>query len=230
MNAYNSGSSLSDAPPGQGQIQQMPGRPVIDLKKKLVVVGDGGCGKTCLLIVYSQNRFPEEYVPTVFENYVPIIQFEGKTIELALWDTAGQEEYDRLRPLSYPESDVILICFAVDFPTSLANVQDKWFPEINHFCEGVPILLVGLKTDLRKDPNSLAMLQAQGIKPVSPSQGQQVADEIGAAKYVECSAKTKDGVQNVFDTAIREACRKKGWARRAGGGGSAGQKKKCVLL
>lgn len=203
---------------------------MIDLKKKLVVVGDGGCGKTCLLIVYSQNKFPQEYVPTVFENYVPIIQFEGKTIELALWDTAGQEEYDRLRPLSYPESDVILICFAVDFPTSLANVQDKWFPEINHFCEGVPILLVGLKTDLRKDANSLAMLQAQGTKPVTPAQGQHVADEIGAAKYVECSAKTKDGVQNVFDTAIREACRKKGWARRAGVGGAGGAKKKCVLL
>lgn len=93
---------------------------------------------------------------------MPIVKFEGKTIELALWDTAGQEEYDRLRPLSYPESDVILICFAVDFPTSLANVQDKvclccasqgyftlatlltdsdsiltqWYPEINHFCEG----------------------------------------------------------------------------------------------
>lgn len=78
-----------------------------------------------LQIVYSENRFPETYIPTVFENYVPIVRFEGKTIELALWDTAGQEEYDRLRPLSYPESDVILICFAVDFPTSLANVQDK---------------------------------------------------------------------------------------------------------
>ncbi|KAJ9473942.1 putative GTP-binding protein RHO1 (putative) [Pseudozyma hubeiensis] len=228
MNAYQSASTLSDAPPGQGQIQQLPGRPVIDLKKKLVVVGDGGCGKTCLLIVYSQNKFPEEYVPTVFENYVPIIQFEGKTIELALWDTAGQEEYDRLRPLSYPESDVILICFAVDFPPSLANVQDKWFPEINHFCEGVPILLVGTKTDLRKDKNSLAMLQAQGTKPVTAQQGQQVADEIGAVKYVECSAKTREGVQNVFDSAIREACRKKGWARRAGG--AAGGKKKCVLL
>lgn len=78
-----------------------------------------------LQIVYSENRFPESYIPTVFENYVPIVRFEGKTVELALWDTAGQEEYDRLRPLSYPESDVILICFAVDFPTSLANVQDK---------------------------------------------------------------------------------------------------------
>lgn len=77
------------------------------------------------MIAYSENRFPESYIPTVFENYVPIVSFQGKTIELALWDTAGQEEYDRLRPLSYPESDVILICFAVDFPVSLANVQDK---------------------------------------------------------------------------------------------------------
>lgn len=61
----------------------------------------------------------------MFENYVTQVNFEGKSIELALWDTAGQEEYDRLRPLSYPESDVILIVFSVDFPTSLANVQDK---------------------------------------------------------------------------------------------------------
>ncbi|TFY82134.1 hypothetical protein EWM64_g1878 [Hericium alpestre] len=140
-----------------------------DLKKKLVVVGDGGCGKTCLLIVYAENRFPEAYIPTVFENYVTQVPFDGKLIELALWDTAGQEEYDRLRPLSYPESDVILIVFSVDFPVSLANVQDKvratfisvdvqtrffvnqWYPEVAHFCEGTPLILVGTKTDLRRD-------------------------------------------------------------------------------
>lgn len=67
----------------------------------------------------------QAYIPTVFENYVTLKEFEGKLVELALWDTAGQEEYDRLRPLSYPESDVILIVFSIDFPTSLGNVQDK---------------------------------------------------------------------------------------------------------
>lgn len=67
----------------------------------------------------------QAYIPTVFENYVTQVTFEGKLVEFALWDTAGQEEYDRLRPLSYPESDVILIVFSVDFPVSLANVQDK---------------------------------------------------------------------------------------------------------
>ncbi|KAG5985639.1 hypothetical protein E4U43_005962, partial [Claviceps pusilla] len=95
--------------------------------KKIVVVGDGGCGKTCLLISYSQGYFPEKYVPTVFENYItyPTHSPSGKTVELALWDTAGQEEYDRLRPLSYPETDLIFVCFAIDCPNSLDNVLDK---------------------------------------------------------------------------------------------------------
>lgn len=65
------------------------------------------------------------YVPTVFENYVADVEVDGKRVELALWDTAGQEDYDRLRPLSYPDSHVILICFAVDSPDSLDNVQEK---------------------------------------------------------------------------------------------------------
>ena len=73
----------------------------------------------------AYSILPQAYIPTVFENYVTQVPFEGKEVELALWDTAGQEEYDRLRPLSYPESDVILIVFSVDFPTSLANVTDK---------------------------------------------------------------------------------------------------------
>jgi Ras family protein A len=65
------------------------------------------------------------YVPTVFENYVADVEVDGKHVELALWDTAGQEDYDRLRPLSYPDSHVILICFAIDSPDSLDNVQEK---------------------------------------------------------------------------------------------------------
>ena len=95
--------------------------------KKFVVVGDGGCGKTCLLISYSQGYFPQKYVPTVFENYITHTEHRpsGKTVELALWDTAGQEEYDRLRPLSYPETDLLFVCFAIDCPNSLENVMDK---------------------------------------------------------------------------------------------------------
>ncbi|PKI82455.1 RHO4 protein [Malassezia vespertilionis] len=201
----------------------------IELRKKLVVVGDGGCGKTCLLIVYSQDRFPEEYVPTVFENYVPIVEFDKRLVEFALWDTAGQEEYDRLRPLSYPETDVILLCYAVDYPASFVNVQDKWLPEIAHFCEGVPFLLVALKTDLRDDPTSLALLAAQGNKPITSEQGEALAKEVKASRYVECSARTTDGVQDVFQAALEEACKpriKKGKFGLWKGNG----RKKCMLL
>ena len=63
-------------------------------------------------------------MPTVFENYVSDIEVDGKQVELALWDTAGQEDYDRLRPLSYPDTDVILMCFAIDSPDSLENIPE----------------------------------------------------------------------------------------------------------
>ena len=83
----------------------------------------------------------------------------GKTVELALWDTAGQEEYDRLRPLSYPDVDILLVCFAVDNEVSLENVKDMWFPEVNHYCPGIPIILVGTKSDLLSDMNHDASIR-----------------------------------------------------------------------
>eukprot|EP00049_Salpingoeca_infusionum_P025033 m.17808 g.17808 ORF g.17808 m.17808 type:complete len:194 (-) comp7582_c0_seq1:325-906(-) len=173
------------------------------LRKKLVVVGDGACGKTCLLIVFSKDEFPEVYVPTVFENYVADIEVDGKQIELALWDTAGQEDYDRLRPLSYPDTNVLLICFSVDSPDSLENVPEKWVPEVRHFCPGIPFVLVGCKKDLRDDPNTKRDLEKLRQKPVSFEQGQQTASKIQAFSYIECSAKTKANVHEVFETATR---------------------------
>ncbi|KAL2759604.1 hypothetical protein ACRALDRAFT_1047005 [Sodiomyces alcalophilus JCM 7366] len=171
--------------------------------KKIVVVGDGGCGKTCLLISYSQGYFPEKYVPTVFENYItyPIHQPSGKVVELALWDTAGQEEYDRLRPLSYPETDLIFVCFAIDCPNSLENVMDKWYPEVLHFCPYTPLFLVALKSDLRFKKTCIDMLKTQGLTPVTTEQGMAVAKKMNA-QYMECSSKEMSGVDEVFERAI----------------------------
>lgn len=92
---------------------------------------------------------------------------DGKRVELALWDTAGQEDYDRLRPLSYPDAHVILICFAVDSPDSLDNVQEKWISEVHHFCADLPVILVACKKDLRNDAKTVDELRRTSQRPVT---------------------------------------------------------------
>jgi len=179
------------------------------IRKKLVIVGDGACGKTCLLIVFSKDQFPEVYVPTVFENYVADIEVDGRQVELALWDTAGQEDYDRLRPLSYPDTDVILMCFSIDSPDSLENIPEKWTPEVKHFCPNVPIILVGNKKDLRNDQNTIRELSKMKQEPVPVGQAKEMAEKVGAFASLECSARTKDGVREVFETATRAALQTK---------------------
>ena len=166
----------------------------------------------------------QKYVPTVFENYITQTTHHatGKTVELALWDTAGQEEYDRLRPLSYPETDLLFVCFAIDCPNSLENVMDKviqssdskvphsiliaiqWYPEVLHFCPTTPLILVGLKSDLRTKRTCIDLLKTQGLTPVTPEQGKAVADRMGAT-YVECSSKEMRGVDQVFELAVNTA-------------------------
>merc|ERR1712096_356165 len=130
---------------------------------------------------------PSEYVPTVFDNYAVTVMIGGEPYTLGLFDTAGQEDYDRLRPLSYPQTDVFLVCFSVVSPSSFENVKEKWVPEITHHCQKTPFLLVGTQIDLSLD------------------MGEKLAKELRAVKYVECSALTQKGLKNVFDEAILAA-------------------------
>ncbi|MEE6513021.1 hypothetical protein FKM82_020442, partial [Ascaphus truei] len=180
------------------------------IRKNLVVVGDGACGKTCLLIVFNGDVFPELYVPTILENYVADIEVDGKRVELMLWDTAGQEDYDRLRPLSYPHTDVIVMCFSIASPASLGNIIEKWTPEVKRLCPNVPIILVGNKKDLRNDEQNRSAVLSVPQELVKPEEGRDMANRIGAFGYMECSAKTKDGVREVFEMATRAAlqCRR----------------------
>lgn len=175
-------------------------------RKKLVVVGDGTCGKTCLLIAFTKNEFPEKYIPTIFESYVSEITIDDqRVIKMALWDTAGQEDYELLRPLSYPNTDVLLICFAINNRDSFENVTEKWIPEIKSYCPGTPYLLVGTKIDLRTSENSFNHNSSSSDTGrstiVMQTEGVKLAKAIEAYDYAECSAKTKVGIYQVFEKA-----------------------------
>ncbi|KAI0731253.1 small GTPase superfamily [Earliella scabrosa] len=193
-------------------------RPV---QRKVVVCGDGACGKTSLLNVFTRGWFSAVYEPTVFENYVHDLYVDDQLVELSLWDTAGQEEFDRLRSLSYAETHVIMLCFSVDNPTSLENVEGKWIPEILEYCPGVKLVLVGmsvphevvldvnaallsaLKCDLREDRETQTRLARYGMHTVQYEEGLAVARRVRASRYLECSAKHNRGVNEVFHESAR---------------------------
>jgi len=174
---------------------------------KAVAVGDGTVGKTCLLISYTTNSFPSDYVPTVFDNYSCHVMVDGEIVNLNLWDTAGQDDYDRLRPLSYPQTDVFLIIFSIISPRSFQNIRTKWAPEITHYSPGTPIILVGNKVDLRDDTEVVKQLNKLGLHPVKREEGESMAKDIGATKYIECSALTQESLVQVFNSAITESLR-----------------------
>jgi len=163
--------------------------------RKLVVVGDGACGKTCLLIVKANGTFPQEYVPTVFENHVTFVELPEAKVELALWDTAGQEDYAHIRPLSYDAAHVFLICCSVDNKDSFDNIKEKWVPEIRETNPKCPFFIVGCKGDMRADGKALYSLEEANT----------LASSLGAQAYMECSARGKTGVDEVFLEATKVA-------------------------
>lgn len=178
-----------------------------------------------MLICYTEGKFPKEYVPTVFDNYEATIIVEGKEVKFSLWDTAGQEGYARIRTLSYPKTDIFLLCFSVANYPSYMNVKDRWHTEIRHHCPDVPIILVGTKIDLRTDQETVEELTKSGKQPIIAQEGIQMAQEIQAIKYLECSALTRQGLKNVFDEALTTVvCQSTSKRPKSSG------KSKCSLL
>lgn len=142
-------------------------------------------------------------------NSLADIFVDGTHIELSLWDTAGQEEFDRLRSLSYDDTHAIMLCFAVDSKDSLENVESKWVGEIAENCPEVKLVLVALKCDLREagdeDADGAEGAQKERKECITYAEGLEVARRIGALRYLECSAMRNRGVNEAFSEAARVA-------------------------
>lgn len=161
----------------------------------------------------------DPYTLGLFDTAGRIICWLGTNLEIYI--CIGQEDYDRLRPLSYPQTDVFLVCFSVVSPPSFENVREKWFPEVHHHCPGVPCLIVGTQQDLRDDPATIEKLARNNKqKAITQDMGEKLCDQLGAVKYVECSALTQRGLKNVFDEAIIAALEPP----------SSKKRNKCVIL
>ncbi|XP_013986501.1 rho-related GTP-binding protein RhoU isoform X1 [Salmo salar] len=191
----------------RGWSGSVPGRNV-----NCVLVGDGAVGKTSLIVSYTTNGYPTEYIPTAFDNFAAMVVVDGKPVRLQLCDMAGQkwgmeddtinDELDRIRPLCYHNADVFLLCYSVVRPSSFRNATDRWAPEIRHHCPGAPMVLVGTQLDLREDVQVLVQLARNRERPVGTEEAQQLAKDIGAVSFVECSGLTQKNLKEVFDQAI----------------------------
>lgn len=171
---------------------------------KVTMVSDTGVGKTCLLLRYSWHEFPTELVPKLLEGYSANVMCDDVPVQLKLGDTACGDEYDRLRPLSYTDTTVFALCFSCVDPPSFNNIKEKWIPEILQHMPNTPYILVATKTDLREDENIIEGLLATHHRgPISQREGDELASEIGAYAYLECSSLRGRGIAEVFYQACK---------------------------
>jgi Ras-related C3 botulinum toxin substrate 1 len=168
---------------------------------KIVAVGDGATGKTSLLQTFALDKFPDMYEPTVFDNYSSNIMYNEKLYSLNLWDCAGQEDYRDMRKLSYPNTDVFVLCYSCISPTSYKNL-DVWVHELREYDPKANIVIVCTKVDCLKDQEVLQLLVDRGVKILTTADLQILNKKWPNIPTVESSAKTGWNVKQVFYTAI----------------------------
>jgi small GTP-binding protein len=188
--------SLSKTPK---MIEFQSGVNVVNKNIKLVVVGDGAVGKTSSLIVHASNVWPVDYIPTVFDEYTTNIVVNGVPCSLSLWDTAGQSDYDQLRPLAYPDTSIFVVMYSVVNVESFKNVRTKWIPEIRSHCPKTPWILVGNKLDEKGEFCNL------GKETVDTEEARKYALENDACGFFEISAKDQLGLAEMFEFSCKLA-------------------------
>jgi len=171
---------------------------------KVALVGDGTVRKTCMLMSYVCQAFMEDYIPTMFDNFSAIEEIDGELVNVILWDTAGQEDYETIRTTTcFPNTHIFVVCFSVVHPDSFHNVKQKWLEELKKSSPDTPFILVGTKTDLREKEEIVKKLAEKNKEPISFKEGKKRAKEIKAKFYIECSAKDLNTVNEVFRSALK---------------------------
>ncbi|KAJ5076569.1 rho-related gtp-binding protein rhog [Anaeramoeba ignava] len=163
---------------------------------KVVFIGNDGIGKTSLIATYHDKKIPEKYVPTVYDNAKKIFQNEDKEIEIQFWDTARYHGYDRFLPLFLSQSNLTVICFAINDYESFENIENYWILQVDHFTPNSKRILIGTKIDLRNK------LKEENKKFVTKEEGIELAKKINAIKYFECSSLNQKGIETIFNEIV----------------------------
>ena len=158
---------------------------------KIVLVGDDAVGKTSLAITYSTGKFPKDYIPTVTDTFEKTQVQGGEGHTISVWDTAGADDYDRLRPLSYPQTSLFLVCFSVTNRGSFDSVSQKWIHEISNYTPEAKWVLVGTKSDLRSEHGVVTQQEALAL-----------VERYKGSGYVECSSLNQADISGVFEKAV----------------------------
>jgi len=154
---------------------------------KILLIGDSGVGKSCLLLRYTDNTFSDNFISTIGVDFkIKTIQLDGQTVKLQIWDTAGQERFKTITSSYYRGSHGIFVVYDITDIVSFNNIR-VWIEEIKKYTSGesIQLFLVGNKKD--QEPN----------RAVETAQGQEMADQLGA-KFLETSAKERVNVDQIF--------------------------------
>ena len=180
------------------------------LKKRVVLVGDSGCGKSALAVKLTENMFLDLYEPTEFEDFQTEVRTAKGNCKLTLLDTSGCHDYGNVRSLTYKGCDAVIICFDLTDSATLDSVESFWLPELKSHCPNTPIYISGCKRDAMCS-DSKGCTCGSNCCTQSEKELLDIIERTGAVAYTECSAAydVDEGVDALFQVVIETSSQKK---------------------
>ena len=162
-------------------------------QKRIILVGDAGCGKSALALRLTHSLFAESYIPTSFDSLDTELATANGYYKLTLQDTSGARGNSEVRKMAYEGCDVAIVCFDLSNKTSYENIETRWLPELSQSCPGIPVIVAGCKRDEIDSDEEAA---------VTIKETEELIERVGAVSYIECSARTNENIQKLFQTAV----------------------------